>query len=66
LRLFLFLLVTQFFFVYFQVDFTPASIDKNQEAQVTIGAKNDIIIQVPHIDVLELSYLEMFKIKILF
>jgi hypothetical protein len=32
-------------------DFTPASIDKNQEAKVTVGARNDVVIQVPHIDV---------------
>lgn len=34
-----------------KVDFTPASIDKNQEAKLTIGNKNDITIQVPHIEV---------------
>lgn len=32
-------------------DFTPASIDKNQEAKVTIGTKNEVNIQVPHVDV---------------
>ena len=32
-------------------DFTPASIDKNQEGKVTIGSKLDVQIQVPHIDV---------------
>ena len=35
----------------FEDDFTPASIDKNQEAKVNIGAKNDVLIQVPHVDV---------------
>lgn len=34
----------------FKFDFTPASIDKNQEAKVTVGTKNDIMIQVPHVD----------------
>ena len=34
----------------FKYDFTPASIDRNQEAKVTIGARNDVVIQVPHID----------------
>ena len=33
-------------------DFTPASIDKNQEAKVMIGERNDVVIQVPHVDVM--------------
>jgi hypothetical protein len=32
-------------------DFTPASIDKNQEAKVNIGANKDVVIQMPHVDV---------------
>ena len=32
-------------------DFTPASIDKNQESKVTIGPKHDVQILVPHVEV---------------
>ena len=32
-------------------DFTPAAIDKNQDARVEIGVKNDVLIEAPHIEV---------------
>ncbi|CAF0905284.1 unnamed protein product [Brachionus calyciflorus] len=35
---------------HFKYDFTPASIDKNQEGKVTIGSKNDVTILVPHVE----------------
>ena len=41
---------TRFNYIYFEDDFTPASIDKNQEGKVTIGAKNDVTILVPHVE----------------
>ncbi len=31
-------------------DFTPAAIDKNVDARVEIGVKNDVLIEVPHIE----------------
>lgn len=34
----------------FKYDFTPAAIDKNQEAKVNIGIKNDVSIEVPHVE----------------
>jgi hypothetical protein len=32
-------------------DFTPAAIDKNKEAKVNIGARNDVAIEFPHVEV---------------
>ena len=34
-------------------DFTPAAIDRNQEAKVNIGNRNDVTIEFPHIEVTE-------------
>jgi hypothetical protein len=33
----------------FKYDFTPAGIDKNIDAKVEIGVKNDVLIAVSHI-----------------
>jgi len=34
----------------FKYDFTPAAIDKNKEAKINIGARNDVAIEFPHVE----------------
>ena len=51
-----FFIVLKAYFVYYLLkfyldDFTPASIDKNHEAKVSIGTKNEVQMQFPNIDV---------------